>query len=102
MVVLVAGCLERLEAQAAGLQSPFDDLQAVPFTQLVVSGHVICIGMGCEQVGDGEVVPLDGIVEWRQRRAGVDEDARPTVAVGDEIGVGKPVRVHASLEEHRR
>jgi hypothetical protein len=55
-----------------------------------------------QQMRDRQPVPFDCVVQRREWRAGVDKDGRSTLLVCDEIGVGKPDRVHASLDEHRR
>jgi hypothetical protein len=57
--------------------------------------------MGREQVCDPQAMPFDGVEQRFQRRAGVDEDRRPALAIADHVGVREPVRVHAPLDDHR-
>jgi hypothetical protein len=102
MVVLVPGCLERAHGEPAGLEVALDDRDAVAGTDLVVACDVIGIGVGREQMRDGQAVPFDGLEERLERRPRIDEDGRPTRFVADQVGVGEPAGVHAPLDDHRR
>ena len=102
VVVLVPGCLERAHGEPAGLEVALHDRDAIAGANLVVACDVIGVGVGREQMGDGQAVPLDGLEERLERSARIDEDARPARLVSDQVGVGEPARVHAPLDDHRR
>ena len=49
MIVGVAGSLERLDAEAACLDRPLDDLEPVALDQLRVAGDMIRMGVRCQE-----------------------------------------------------
>ena len=82
MVVGVPGRLERLDAQAAGLERALDDLEPVALDELVVAGDVVGMRVRRQQVGDRQPFALDDLVQRGERRAAVDEDGRAAGLVG--------------------
>ena len=87
VVVLVPGRRQRLEAEPARLQRPFDDLEPVALAQLVVAGDVVAVGVGRQQVRHVQPFALDELVERLERRARVDEDGGPAGPVRDQVRV---------------
>ena len=67
MVVGVPGRLERLDAQAAGLERALDDLEPVALDELVVAGDVVRVRVRRQQVGDLQPLALDGLVQRLER-----------------------------------
>ena len=97
----MAGRLQCLDVEAADLERAFHDLDAVALDQLVVAGDVVVVGVSCEQVRDGQALPLDELVQRPEWRPTVDEDRGPARLVGEQVRVREPLRVHAPLDQHR-
>ena len=97
----MAGCRQGVEAEPARFERTLDDLEPVPLAQLAVAGNVIGVCVGRQQVRDHEVEPLDGLVQRAERRPRIHEHPRSTLSIRDQIGVGKPVWMHAPLDDHR-
>ena len=102
VVVLVPRSLQRPDREPTGLEVALHDRDAIAGSNLVVACDVIGIGVGREQMGDRQAVPLDGLEERLERRPAIDEHSRPADLVADDVGVGKPARIHAAVNEHRR
>ena len=100
MVVGVPGRLERLDAQAAGLERALDDLEPVALDELVVAGDVVVMRVRRQQVGDRQPLALDGLVQRSERRAAVDEHGRAARLVGQRDRRSRATRVHAPLDQH--
>jgi hypothetical protein len=102
VVVLVPGRRERADREAAGLEVALDDLAVVPSADRVVAGDVVGVRVRRQQVRDGQPVPRDGVEQRPEGRPGVDEHGRPAFLVADQVGVRKPVWMHAPLDDHGR
>jgi hypothetical protein len=82
----VAGSIDRLEPEAA--------------PKLGASGRVIAVPVRHQQMSRRQLVRLDHGQQRLERGTAVNEDARATWTVGDQIGIREPARMHAPLDDH--
>ena len=80
-----------------------DDRDPVPVAQLVLVDDVVVVRVRPEDDGRRRRPSAStAATSGADVGAGVDEDGRPALAVGDDVGVREPVGMHAPLDEHRR
>ena len=97
----MAGRRQGLDREPAGFELALHDRAVVATADLIVSRDVVLVGVRREQVRDRQVMAVHCLEERLQRRPGVDEDAGAAFPIADQVGVRKPVRVHAPLDDHR-
>ena len=113
----MAGCEERSDIQFSGAyviavgQRDVGSAHAIGFDLVcrhrnpealhvqVVVGDVVDVGMGDQQVRDRQVVGFGRGDQWLRRPARVDQHARASGGVPDQIGVGQPAGVHRALDD---
>ena len=77
-----------------------DDVDPVTRPELVLVHDVVVVRMRPQDCGRRRAPALDGRDERAEIGAGVDEERRPALAVGDRVGVRQPVGLHAPLDQH--
>jgi len=63
---------------------------------------VIEVVVGEQDVRRFDGQALGGVEQWLDRTPGIHEEAGPTLAVGDEIGVRQEALVQGALDDHGR
>ena len=61
---------------------------------------MVAVGMGDEDVGDLDPVALDPLQQRPEVVVAVDQHAGAGLRVGDQVGVGQPLRVLGPLDDH--
>ena len=83
-------------------QRAADDLDAEPLREPVRVDDVVAVLVRDEHVRDRDLALLDLVEQRLLDAVRVDEHAVPAVAVGDEVGVRRPLRVLGALEQHQK
>ena len=100
-VVGVPGRRQRVDLETSGLDRPGHDLEREALDELVVAGDMVGMSMGDQEMRRRDALALDRGEQRLERRAGVDEDGRPSGLVGEQEGIREPRLVHAALDDHR-